>query len=647
MPLRDRMLNLQELRKSALFTGIEISELRRILPRLEKKYYSRGDVVFKEGDPSRALYLILSGQVKIIGRDEQGRHAVIMYLHAGDFFGETSLITGEARSGTAEVVIDADILAIEKEVFEDISQKEPRVLHNVIRILSQRISLKTRGLVQPSPKAHIIVSIYQPRKEIEGAFLAANLAASILKRTGTRVAVLDLSLKDANLVKILRLDPAKEIKHQEITRELVEKMLIPHPSGLQLLALSPGFLREGKIGREKIALILSILKEKFPYTLINTASEITNSTFEALDLSDKIVPLTPLGEEPPLGMFDHQEIVPVYYQTSQHFLSPEASLKRPPSLTLNWEPPQLEPFYKAGELLVETASDNPIGQSIHRLARHLAELKLGIAFGGVAARGLAHIGILEVLEQNHLSVDLMAGVNTGAVIGAAYALGIGSKDLLRIALKLASEHNLVTLTDFNIFQGGLLTSKKVFKFISSFISPSSTFSQLKIPFRVSTMELETGQEVVFEKGRLLEALQAAIAMPGVFPPVQIDGKSLVDGSVINPIPVSHLIEMQADIVVGVNALSPLRKYPSAGFTDGNVEDWKIPDIIMRSFQKLQYEVSLSKTTVADLTITPEVTEFSWKSVRRASEIIDAGRKAAEQALPRLLEILNRRKFYRR
>ncbi|HWP46031.1 MAG TPA: patatin-like phospholipase family protein [Candidatus Limnocylindrales bacterium] len=649
------MLNLQELRKSALFTGVEVAELRRVLPQLEKKYYSRGAIIFKEGDPSQALYLILSGQVKIIERNQQGRPEVLMYLHAGDFFGETSVITHEIRSVTAEVVIDAEILIIPKAVFEEIYHREPKILHNVIRTLSQRLSLKTKGLVQRNPKTHSIIAIYHPRKEIEGAFLTSNLAASILKQTETSVAVLDLSLKNPNLVKILRLDSDKEIKDEEINQELVEKMLISHPSGLELLALSPEFLREGKIGREKIARILSILKEKFSYTVINTSPEITKGTFEALDLSDKIVLLIPFGEEPPVHMFDQQEVITVYYQTPQHPGAVEEFLTGAPPLIIDWGPEFLEPFHKAGELIVEKASDNPTSEAIHRLARHITGLKLGIALGGVAARGLAHIGVLDVLEQNKIPIDLIAATNTGAIIGAAYASGVRSKNLIEIASQLAYEYELGTLRDFRIFQGGFLSNKKVLKLIASFLGPLKTFGRLKIPLRIITMELETGKDVAFEKGSLWDALQASMAVPGLFPPVKIGGKTFVDGSNINPIPVSHLIEMRADIVVGVNALSPLRRYFSTGSGDMEkstreealTEDWKMMDIIMRSFQKLQHEIGLSKATLADLTITPEVTGFSWKDFKRAPEIIDAGRRAAEQALPKLLEIRSKRKLYRR
>jgi NTE family protein len=209
----------------------------------------------------------------------------------------------------------------------------------------------------------------------------------------------------------------------------------------------------------------------------------------------------------------------------------------------------------------------------------------------------------------------------------------------------------------------LLTNKKVVKLISNFLGESNNFSQLKIPLRIIAMDLETGKDVVFERGSLRNALQAAMAMPGVFPPVQIDGKTFVDGSTVNPVPVSHLIDMYADIVVGVNALPPLKQLPPSGptYTNRNgeepgidlrsishsTENWKMVDIIMRSFQKLQHEVSLSKANLADLTITPEVTHFNWKDFTKFSDIIDAGRRATEQTIPKLLEILDKRKLYRR
>ena len=132
------MISISELRKNTLFSGVKVSELRRILPTLRQEYYPRSAEICREGEPGSCMYIILSGQVKLT-MTECARTETLAYLNAGDFFGEASILSNEPRAVTAEVVIDAEILLLSQQHFYDLVERDPTVMHNVIRTIDRRL----------------------------------------------------------------------------------------------------------------------------------------------------------------------------------------------------------------------------------------------------------------------------------------------------------------------------------------------------------------------------------------------------------------------------------------------------------------------------------------------------------------------------
>lgn len=642
------MISISELRKNTLFSGVKVSEIRRMLPTLRQEYYPRSAQICREGDPGACLYIILSGQVKLT-MTEEAHTQTLAYLNAGDFFGESAVLSNEPRSMTAESVIDAEILLLSQQSFYELVERDPTVMHNVIRVLDRRLRRRTLGLFHQQPKQSQIVAVYSPKKIPTKTFIAVNLAASLIKQTQQLVLVLDMTINDTGIADILRLSSSSSLGEEAITEEGVKRALQRHATGMHLLSLSPELLRAGKISREQIAGVLSILKTLFQYTVINTSAELSNNTFEALDLSDKVVLLSPIGDEPPMGIFDHQDMIPVYYfspdapQTDAH-LTEAAPLILPPGRVVE------QHFYERGEIIINASPTSDESDMIDRIARHVADMRIGLALGGMAARCLSHIGVLKVLEEQHIPIDMIAGSNAGAIIGALYAFGMSIAEIENVALDFKRHLPLVSLRDFNPFQGGLLGLRRIIKLLAEHLPEKLTFHHLKIPLRVITMTLDVGQKLALNSGNLLSGLEASIAMPGIFPPVKYGEKFLVDGSNINPVPISDLLEMGADILVGVNGFAPLTPSyspPPMAYRNlvGYAENLKIVDIILRSFQNLQYEISAAKAMIADITIAPELIGYSWSDFAKADGIINAGQKAAEQALPELLNVIANRRMY--
>lgn len=643
------MIKIAELRKNALFSEVKVSEIRRVLPKLQKEYYPRSAVICREGEPGSCLYIILSGQVKITVT-ENTHTRTLAYLNAGDFFGESAVLTGDPRIVTAEAVIDAEILLLNQKIFSEFVERDPTIIHNVIRVLDERLRVRTLGLFHQQPKQSQIISIYSPRKSPLKTFVAVNLATSLYAQTELPVVVLDMTMNDPSISMILHMGEPEMIGEKGTTEEEVTRIIRRHASGFHLLTISSELLRTGKISREQIAGMLSILKTLFHYIIINTSTEISNNTFESLDLSDMVVLLSPAGEDPPIGMFDHQDIITTYY-VSQGSQSSDVQFAEIAPLILPPDRSAEKRFYDSGEVLLEVDPHNQISRIIHRIARHIAGLRIGLALGGIAARGIAQIGVLKVLEEHNIPIDMIAGSNTGAIIGTAYALGVSIADLEHIILQWDQHLPLLSIRDFHPFRGGLLSPHRILKLISEFIPEDLTFRDLKIPLRIITMALDTGKEVALDSGSLLKAIEASIAMPGIFPPVKFDDKFLLDGSTINPIPISDLIEMDADILVGVNSFAPLTPSYSPPPKDyfslvGYAENLKMVDIIIRSFQNLQYEISTAKGIIADVTIVPELIGYTWNDFDKTPGIIEAGRKAAEHMLPELINVLKTRREYK-
>ncbi|MEJ2200179.1 MAG: patatin-like phospholipase family protein [Desulfuromonadaceae bacterium] len=190
-------------------------------------------------------------------------------------------------------------------------------------------------------------------------------------------------------------------------------------------------------------------------------------------------------------------------------------------------------------------------------SQHKPNTRIGLALGSGAARGLAHIGVLKVLEQANIPITCIAGTSIGALIGALYAAGVSVAQMEEVAHNVDWQR-LAGLIDPIIPTSGLLDGKKVAQFVAEML-PVQTFEELSLPFAVVTTDVETGEMLIIKRGPLCEALRAAISFPGIFTPVQFAGRFLVDGGLCNPVPVDIARDLGADRVIAVCAIPEVEK----------------------------------------------------------------------------------------
>jgi NTE family protein len=254
--------------------------------------------------------------------------------------------------------------------------------------------------------------------------------------------------------------------------------------------------------------------------------------------------------------------------------------------------------------------------------------KIGVALGGGFARGLAHVGVLKVLEENDIPVDFVAGTSVGSVIGAAYCSGISARELEEVA-------RLVRMKDFSrwtISRFGLATNDRMAGFLGRMLK-CQTFEELKIPLAVVATDFVTGEGAVFTRGPLVDPVRASCAYPGMFLPVKYNGQLLVDGLLAQAVPTPALREMGAERVLAI--------YLSAHWV--NLKGPRhVFDVVGQCFSIAQAKMCSVWQGAADLILQPDVRGFSYDAFERADELVAVGEAAARQALPTLLEWVGRR-----
>lgn len=247
--------------------------------------------------------------------------------------------------------------------------------------------------------------------------------------------------------------------------------------------------------------------------------------------------------------------------------------------------------------------------------------KIGIALGGGFARGLSHVGVLKVFEEEGIPISFVAGTSVGSVIGAAYCSGISAKELEEIASLVRFKH----FARWTISRLGIASNDRMTGFLKKVLK-ARTFEELRIPLAVTATDFVTGDAAVFNKGDLIDPVRASCAYPGMFLPVNINGRLLVDGMLAHSVPTVPLREMGADRVVGV--------YLSAHWV--NLKGPRhVFDVIGQCFSIAQQKMCGLWESAADVILTPDVRGFSYDGFERAPELIAAGEAVAHAALPQL------------
>ena len=254
--------------------------------------------------------------------------------------------------------------------------------------------------------------------------------------------------------------------------------------------------------------------------------------------------------------------------------------------------------------------------------------KIALALGAGSARGIAHIGVLQVLEEYGIRPDLIVGCSMGAMVGATYVVGTN----LNILGQLVCQLRYKSMFDFTFPKMGFISGKKIVEFIDLMTKKKSFADLTDQQFIVVATDLVELKRVIFTEGSIAEAVRASISVPGVFEPVIKDGMVLVDGALIERLPVEVAREQNPDIIIAVDVNSG-RQDP--------VQVNSILDVLMNSIDLMQRHQFQPRNLKVDALIQPEVSHYSPGGFDHAAELIEAGRIATLKAIPKIQKAIKK------
>lgn len=642
------------LEDSPLFQSLTSAEIAPLQERLHLRAFKPGACLLECGQDSPGLCVIRSGLVAVIVRDDAGLERKLASLGEGECVGEMALLTGEPCSATVRAITDTEVWFIGRSDFADLVDRCPGLWRNLSRILSQRL-VRIRSHLAGQPLANT-VDLIMACPEEEAAALAVAIAASLARQTGRRTLLVDArggSTRPASdFAAGKRVPSLCELLHN---RSLLSEHEVAVDRGNGLWGVRVATLCDEDSRRpadEESLTALEWLRPLYDYILLLLPRPPAEPRPLLLDRARSIV--TVVAEEeiarilPWLNNLCRSSEAQGKTEVAVVAAGPLTSSVRQaiqervgrPVRRIPKDSSLLQQMLREKAPLTEARPELPFSRALDKLARHIGEMELGLALGAGAAKGFAHVGVLRVFEENAIPIDYVAGCSVGAIVGALYAGGIPPAEIERRLQ--GADRKLIrwTLPITSIWSDAGLRQ------LLRERAPTVQFLQeLAIPCVAIATDLVTGREVVLRDGLVWRAVQASVSIPGIFPPTVIGGRYLVDGGLVSPVPSHAVRAMGANIVVAVDLMSPAAQVevtgsPRGGSAKPSRRRPNLVEMLWRSNEIMQGEITARSAATADVTIQPKVGRSRWSDFsRRGRDFVAAGEEAARDALPELRRLL--------
>lgn len=642
--MSDQVSQVAAIRDVPLFGAFSVDELGRLAGLFSEVSFRKGETLWVEGDAGDSFLVVLAGELEVVAADR-----VVARLGPGDFLGETALLLGEARTATVRAARRTQLLTLSADDFGDSFAHNAKVLEHLSRALSQRLASRNRDEVVDR-SVTVIGVVGGPG--LVGRSLVAGPLAALLARISARPALLvgvnapvasrprvdaDASLGD------LGDEPLDRLRG----RVAPDRGPVAHlPTTLASPGAADGFTRG-------LDAVTRALGAEFPVIVADISSSVALDSAIVAEVCDVIVEIVARpGATAAVTHAAHTrifEVVNLYNEQS----SPMA---------IN----RCEPFVVPVDFALDDG--DPVSQTLHvlehpwspatppltRLARKILGVSVGIALGGGAAFGVAHVGVLAALEAAGVPLDLVVGTSMGSIVALGYAGGLRPTAMEEIAGRIGNLRTVLSALDVTVTRPGFLRGDRLVSIFGPLLGSVQTFEQLLIPAQTVACDIESGERICLGEGRLDAAFRASSSVPMIWAPVRRDGRTLVDGSMVDPVPAEVVREMGADLCIAVNVVPQLQKgvttalqrvyqrvntFNPLSYTSGSRDMPNMFDLVMNSIQSLQYELGNFKAISADVRINVELAEFTWIDFHRALEMIDRGAEAARGALPDIERML--------
>ncbi|MFC1675217.1 patatin-like phospholipase family protein [Candidatus Omnitrophota bacterium] len=666
MQLVDKETILKEI---PLFAGLSAEEFRIVKERAHFREYKKGQVIYAEGDAPDAFYCVILGRAVVYTRAASGEETMLEYLHRGKYFGIISLLTAEPHSVTAKTINDCLLLVISKDDFTVLLKKIPTLAIDLSRTLSRR--LKDKDIHQKIIFESTIISVFSSYARAGRSVYALNLALSLRRETSKSVIILDICSDNNIHSQPVKMEIQGDCKTFDLSASLdaseFRDYIVNSAFGVDLLLLSFKCGEDDADHIKRLLDVLSRLVNDYHYIILDLPSKMDQTVFEILNQSDIIHVLSgsdtmDLKRTNSLIMRLHSDfhflpgkikvIVNEYKLAKLSYQQQLDLLGHPIFATL----PKIE--LGASDRLVLEAADCEYAKAIRRISRQLGDCRIGLALGVGVAYGFCHIGVLKVIEEEEIPIDIISGSSIGALVAALWAVGRSSKEILEITKEFRKPQYLWSIVDLTFPWLGFIKGKKLRAFLKRHLG-NMTFCDVRLPLKIIASDVRKKEIRLLDKGLLADAVMASCSMPGVFTPFKSKEQMLFDGGIINPLPTEALFKAGVKKIIAVN-VTPSRDdilRQQKKIKQGAVQQDKerkgfsikrfiakrlktnILDIIFSSIEMMQSEMAEREAQLADIVLHPDTQGLYWLELHKAREFAKRGEEEARRRLKDLKGII--------
>ena len=629
--------------------------------------YKRGDIVYEEGTKPEAFYIIISGRFRLFTKSHSREaETTLLYFYRGEHFGETSLLTGNVHSASVEAKTDAVVLKINAESFHKLLHQIPSLALQLSRSLGRHLTREELGRGHQQREIRIAAFYYAAATEGMSRFLF-DFIKELQSETKQKILLLDLSsLNQRNIPPEFFRGKLNgfDLKQMDPSRESVVQQAICHAeSGFDYLPLVVNAALDEE--ESKFVSLLTYLTYRYEYLVICLPDRNTPVAVKALSYSDRVYlwaenradffafaskKVTELGRDFGFTRNEIKIIMPAQEGKVQALDGKET-------------PQEMQLFSMLPSLQSQRYRYE---KTLKFMAKEWSERLVGLVLGSGAAYGLSHIGVLRVLEQERIPVDIIAGSSIGALIGALWAAGYDSFELEKIVRSLDKKSvflKLLGFQDISAIHHGFFKGDQIKRFLSSYLK-DMTFQDLKIPVKMVATDLLTSEEVVLESGNVIHAIRASISIPGFLRPYPHKGSYLIDGGIVDPLPVKILSDMGVRKIIAVNVLPAPKdlierneiRRKSFHQSFQNQGRWRqmflkmkdrfqrrytanIFNVLMNSIMFTEFEIARMAGSEADIFIHAAVPDAHWIEFFSADKFIDEGIKKTKEQLAEIRQLL--------
>ena len=645
------MTKLQDLQdflsRVPLFSSVPSDQIPQIAGLFTKKFYHKGDVICRQDEPGDSMYVIHSGTVSVF-KETGGQKIFISELKRGNFFGEISLLSGCHRNATVEASLDATVFCLTRDNFDVLIKTNRSIGLYLSRFYAKRISGEAEdGNSQIMVPTFYAVSATGP--ELGASYFLYSVSFHISDESYKRVVVIEPHLEAVKIMQkydlarmecpdssLFRLLPPDSYKFEDIH-------WYEHLSGFHVLQLRTGF--SDRLS-EIMPVLMAGLKESYDVVFINLTHCLNDMERLFIRLCDRTLLLIHNTEEKIEEVRSRLSELEVICGTStflgrirvgvSHLYGEKGVARQELKQRLGLsETPGI--WVDRSELAINDRIDTekcfPV-RGPRAVAREIAGIRLGLALGAGGARGWAHIGVLKVLEEAGIHIDMISGTSIGALVGGIYAATASVEKLKQSTIDQFSTRadTRKKIFDYTLPRQGLFRGKKAAQLVRKAVN-NADFLDLMIPTYLVGVDILNEEEIIFETGDVTDAVRSSIAIPAIFSPFQHQGRWMVDGGLLNPVPVDVLLRKGADMVIAVC----IESKPSESETSKKIPS--IKQIISQTISIVHGRATSDFVKNADLVLYPDVGAYAWDDFHKGSALMHHGVEECFERLPDIKQII--------